>query len=393
VPHFSNLQIPPPSHWPDFESLCCDLWRKIWEDPNAKKNGRQGQSQNGIDIYGRPKTGILWSGIQCKCKSNASNKNLTESEVEAEVQKAKNFVPKLSEFTIATTGLKDAKIEELARKITQEHLKEGLFSVDVWSWDDIKERLDDFPDIRNKYYPPENINLKEVKIKEDENRFKRETAGKIIESVVRPLRKCAEDLKRFFENGEYIIDLENRSIKLKLKFDGYEFIRICEISNKFHLKDENLVFIYKRDDIFNKNMPQIISLLDNYRQHFIALKTAIESLNTSNVPTFFENEITSLIENESKKHNLAEDKYKEKYLFELYATVITGKKLFSGHSWATDLKREKSKEVLDTIKKDSHSNEIFIKIESLKNEIILDIDKLINELDNLDEELQNAHCL
>ena len=123
-------------------------------------------------------------------------------------------------------------------------------------------------------------------------------------------------LKRFFENGEYIIDLENRSIKLKLKFDGYEFIRICEISNKFHLKDENLVFIYKRDDIFNKNMPQIISLLDNYRQHFIALKTAIESLNTSNVPTFFENEITSLIENESKKHNLAEDKYKEKYFFE-----------------------------------------------------------------------------
>jgi hypothetical protein len=335
----------------------------------------------------------LWSGIQCKCKSNASNKNLTESEVEAEVQKAKNFVPKLSEFTIATTGPKDAKIEELARKITQEHLKEGLFSVDVWGWDDIKERLDDFPDIRSKYYSQENITLNELKRKEDDNNFKRENAGKIIESVVRPLRKCAEDIKRLFENGEYIIDFENRSIKLRLKFDGYEFIRICEISNRFHLKDENLFFIYKRDEILNQSMPQIISLLDNYREHFIALKTAIESLNTLNVPTFFENDVAVLIENESKKRNLAEDIYKEKYLFELYASVITGKKLFSGHSWATDLKREKSKEVLEIIKKDPYSNETYIKIESLKNEIILDIDKLINELNNLDGELQNAHCL
>lgn len=162
MPRFYDLQIPPPSNWQDFESLCCDLWREIWKDPNTKKNGRSGQPQNGVDIYGRLNRGDLWSGVQCKCKNNDSDKNLTENEVKSEVEKAKNFVPKLSEYIIATTGPKDVKIEELARKITQEHFKKGLFSVDVWSWNDIKERLDDYPTVREKHYP-QTLNLKEIK--------------------------------------------------------------------------------------------------------------------------------------------------------------------------------------------------------------------------------------
>ncbi|MHB8103515.1 MAG: SIR2 family protein [Methanosarcina sp.] len=155
MPRFSSLQIPPPSNSSKFESLCCDLWREIWEDPNTKKNGRRGQTQNGVDIYGRPHNGDLWSGIQCKCKNIDLNKNLTESEVKEEVRKAKNFEPKLSEFIIATTGPKDAKIEELARNITQEHLKESLFSVNIWGWEDIKDHLS--LEIANRYYPDFNL--------------------------------------------------------------------------------------------------------------------------------------------------------------------------------------------------------------------------------------------
>ncbi len=393
VSRFSNFQIPPPSNWQDFESLCCDLWREIWEDPNTKKNGRQGQPQNGVDIYGRHHKGNLWSGIQCKCKNNDLNRNLTESEVYNEVQKAKKSLPKLSEFIIATTGPKDARIEEFARKITHEHLKEGLFSVDIWGWDDIKEYLDNFPSIRSKYYPEININLDDIKRKENDNHFKRENAGKIIEKVIRPLRNCAKYIKPYFKNGDYILNLENKAINLNLKFNGYEFIQICEESNRFRLKDENLVFTYKKDEILNRSISRIISYLDNYREHFIALKTAIETLNTSNVPTSFESDIAVLIENESKKYDLAEDERKEEFLFKLYATVVTGKGTFSGHDWATTLKKTKSKEVLKIIKKDPYSNETFTKIEYLNNEIILNIDELINELNNLDEELQNAYCL
>lgn len=150
---FSKLQILPPSNWQDFESLCCDLWREIWKDPNTQKNGRQGQPQNGIDIFGRPDQGGQWAGIQCKGKDNLSDKSLTEDEVGREVEKAKSFSPKLSQFVIATTGPKDGRLQALARSITEEHLRNDSFSIHIWAWEDIKNILESFPDVLAKHYP------------------------------------------------------------------------------------------------------------------------------------------------------------------------------------------------------------------------------------------------
>lgn len=147
MPIFSSQQIPPPANWQDFESLCCDLWRAIWQDPNTQRNGRQGQPQHGVDVSGRPNENHLWAGVQCKGKDNYANKLLTENEVLDEVEKAKKFTPKLSEFIIATTGPKDSRIEELARKITEGHFRDALFSVHVWGWSDIVARIEDFPDV------------------------------------------------------------------------------------------------------------------------------------------------------------------------------------------------------------------------------------------------------
>lgn len=153
MPTFSSLQILPPANWQDFEDLCCDLWRRIWKDPNTQKNGRQGQPQNGVDISGRIEQGINLAGVQCKGKDNYLGKSLTPKEVRVEVNKAKSFEPKLSEFIIATTGPKEAGIEELARTITEDHLHNGLFAVHVFGWEDIVIRLADFPEVIEKYYP------------------------------------------------------------------------------------------------------------------------------------------------------------------------------------------------------------------------------------------------
>ena len=39
-----NKQIPPPASWEEFEDMCCDLWRLLWDDRNAQKHGRKGQA-------------------------------------------------------------------------------------------------------------------------------------------------------------------------------------------------------------------------------------------------------------------------------------------------------------------------------------------------------------
>lgn len=151
--NFTASQIPQPSNWQDFETLCCDLWRAIWKDPNAMKNGRSGQVQHGVDIYGRPEQGEKWAGVQCKGKDSYANKKLTETELLKEVEKAKTFRPSLSQWIIATSGQKDVAVEELARLLTDEHRKTELFSVHVWAWSDIVERLEDFPEVIDKHYP------------------------------------------------------------------------------------------------------------------------------------------------------------------------------------------------------------------------------------------------
>lgn len=137
---FCSLQYPPPSNWQDFESLCLDLWKSIWEDDGAQKNGRQGQSQHGVDIWGQPDGTTEWHGVQCKGKDNYTNQNLTENELLSEVEKAKGFTPQLSKFIMATTAPRDAKIQEKARQLTDAH--QCLFKISIYSWADIIDLLE-----------------------------------------------------------------------------------------------------------------------------------------------------------------------------------------------------------------------------------------------------------
>ena len=52
----------PSGNWQDFEDLCLKLWRLRLID--AKKNGRAGQPQAGVDIFGRDPKTEAWVGIR-----------------------------------------------------------------------------------------------------------------------------------------------------------------------------------------------------------------------------------------------------------------------------------------------------------------------------------------
>jgi len=153
MPSTNGLQWPPPENWQDFESLCCDLWRRIWDDPDTLKHGREGQSQRGVDVFGRPGRGSEWAGVQCKLKSELTGGRLTRAEIEKEVAKARDFNPRIASLTIATTAPRDAAVQEAARQITEALRKEGLFSVSVASWEDVRQRLAEYPDLLAKHYP------------------------------------------------------------------------------------------------------------------------------------------------------------------------------------------------------------------------------------------------
>jgi hypothetical protein len=135
---------PPPNEPAAFESLCLDLWKEIWgPESGAQKNGRSGQPQAGVDVFG--KRGDRWIGVQCKQKDGLLRSKLTATELDEEIRKVLGkevkgktspaFDPPLSEFLVATTGPRDAEIQKAARKLAEEH--GAGFSVAVWSWPDI----------------------------------------------------------------------------------------------------------------------------------------------------------------------------------------------------------------------------------------------------------------
>lgn len=136
--------IPKPVNWQDFESLCKKLYGEIWQcQSTISKNGRNGQSQNGVDIYGIPKGENEYFGIQCKGKDDYAKTELTEAEIDNEIENAKKFQPKLKQFIIATTGNKDAKIEEFVRKKNVDSRANGGFEIVVRHWEDLADLIEE----------------------------------------------------------------------------------------------------------------------------------------------------------------------------------------------------------------------------------------------------------
>jgi hypothetical protein len=159
-----DMRLPIPKNWQDFESICHRLWAEIWNDPNTQKNGRQGQPQAGVDIFGRLIYTSEYQGVQCKDKNTKLGSVLTKEELITECEKAVKFQPRISNFTLATTTPRDERLQEFYRQLNQK--RELPFEVSVWSWDDIESEIIYRPKILQHYYPLLNTMIgKDNKIK------------------------------------------------------------------------------------------------------------------------------------------------------------------------------------------------------------------------------------
>lgn len=131
--------LPIPSNWQDFEDLCKELWREEWKCREIHSHGRNGQAQQGVDLFGIPNDEKEYYGIQCKHKLNG--KSLSETEISKEIKNAKSFEPALKMLYIVTTASSDAKIQQFVREKDVENRKSNLFGVTIFSWQEICDIL------------------------------------------------------------------------------------------------------------------------------------------------------------------------------------------------------------------------------------------------------------
>jgi len=152
-----QLNLHPPRDWQVFEDLCHALWEREWRCPTIQKHGRSGQPQRGVDIFGKPNGGAHYHGIQCKAKakSGADGKifALVPNDIRREVEEAQTFDPPLEKLIIATTAPSEVNIQGFVRKLSEEHLRQGLFSIDVLAWPEIVARVARHEDVLERFYP------------------------------------------------------------------------------------------------------------------------------------------------------------------------------------------------------------------------------------------------
>lgn len=127
----NSMEIPKPQNWQDFECLVESYLRIRWPDSMTTPFGRTGQSQNGVDIYLRDEN-AFFTGVQCK-----KVERLTYTEIEKEIDKAKNFVPPLNHYIIATSMNKSARLQERINVLNSQHHDQGIFSINILFWEDI----------------------------------------------------------------------------------------------------------------------------------------------------------------------------------------------------------------------------------------------------------------
>lgn len=149
-----NKQIPAPKTWQSFEDLCLSLFKAIWRDPYAQKNGRLGQPQHGVDAFGSPdQDRSRYHGVQCKGKDLGLGAAVSRQELLDEIAKAEAFSPALQHWVLATTAPADTELQRVAREVSVERERQGKFTVTVLGWSEIENLLCDNPDVLKLHYP------------------------------------------------------------------------------------------------------------------------------------------------------------------------------------------------------------------------------------------------
>jgi tetratricopeptide (TPR) repeat protein len=138
-----------PSNDDDFEKLCRDVLRLHWSCPGLEIFGKRGERQFGIDLLDLSGREPLCAA-QCKLKEE--HKSLPPADIEAEVNEAKLFTPPLGKYGILTTAKVSTQAQRKVREINRIHKSQGLFEIELFTWEKLCELLQRYPGVLEDHY-------------------------------------------------------------------------------------------------------------------------------------------------------------------------------------------------------------------------------------------------
>jgi tetratricopeptide (TPR) repeat protein len=135
---------PLPRSADEFERLCLKLLRRHWQLPQLERFRDQERAEKGInliEISGRPRLAAV------KCDLRAARGELTIAEIKDAVDRAASLKLPIGRFVIATTAAKPEGLQRSLFDLNRANRKDGISAIEVLTWDDIEELLDEYPQI------------------------------------------------------------------------------------------------------------------------------------------------------------------------------------------------------------------------------------------------------
>jgi tetratricopeptide (TPR) repeat protein len=135
---------PLPRSADEFERLCLKLLRRHWQLPQLERFRDPERAEKGInliEISGRPRLAAV------KCDLRASRSELTVAEIKDAVDAAASLKLPIGRFVIATTAAKPEGFQRSLFDLNRANRKDGISAIEVLTWEDIEELLDEYPQI------------------------------------------------------------------------------------------------------------------------------------------------------------------------------------------------------------------------------------------------------
>lgn len=297
LPTLENMMIPPPKGWEEFEGIVKSALELRWRTSTLTMHGRQGQKQNGVDIYGHDDLGRL-VGIQCKLTTYSINQNI----IDTEISQAENFCSPISTLYIATTSHSDVHLQQYVRNLSMARVKENKFSVGIFFWIDVIQDLTKDINAVQRHYPqlflsPENpstaaLNLRQRDIENLEGLLRYIDVESIpfsIEMAPRSVNAdfiCASDtFNAIRANPSFYVHDENLRLLLNSWLDKwYEIICTGRFKYNHQYNTNQAVFPMPMDLCRNKEESDIYDQLVILYEEYSSLLYAFTSFIHQNYP-------------------------------------------------------------------------------------------------------------
>lgn len=147
-----KYNLPKPLDDDLFEDMVCDIYSRIFSNPNLQRFGRRGQRQHGIDIIGKNYNNNQLQALQCKCHTVDILDNDIIKELDDDLSKFDASGITVENYIFVTSTPNSKGVQKHVIEINSKRSQNKQCNVEVIFWEFLQKAILETPDLLSRYF-------------------------------------------------------------------------------------------------------------------------------------------------------------------------------------------------------------------------------------------------